>query len=407
MSDAVTLTEELIFRLAPDGKSTKAARELVKGNAFREPAISTDGTHLEALCQGSEGQPYRVRGDLSGGEASFSCTCSSFKYPCKHALGLLFLALEARDRFAERESPGGTVKGPPLPLAEPVAPPEPPRNDGEALWQALCEQPEEPAHRLVYADWLDEQNDPEKSALAAFIRVQCERARLPPDSPRQAALGRQEQQLLSRNRSRWLADVPKHLRGKVAFRGGLIEHLEWNPRTLIRWGDELCEHYPISSLRLTEPISEKEAAELVVQPFLSRIQFLDLRHSVSVKALELLVSSPFLANVRRLDLSENNLGLRGARALVQASFLAKLEVLALSRCDLGDTGVAVLCEAALDRLRVLDLRSNRIGSAAARALAGGQHLEGLTSLDLRGIQLAEKSRERLRQRFGERVKLDA
>ncbi len=79
MSDPLPLTEELIFQLAPDGKSTKAAQELVRRNAFREPAISSDGTRLEARCQGSEPKPGRVRGDLSGGPASFSCTCSSMK----------------------------------------------------------------------------------------------------------------------------------------------------------------------------------------------------------------------------------------------------------------------------------------------------------------------------------------
>ena len=49
--------------------------------------------------------------------------------------------------------------------------------DREALLAAVAADPRDDAPRLVLADWLDEQGEPER---AAFIRVQCAAARLRP-----------------------------------------------------------------------------------------------------------------------------------------------------------------------------------------------------------------------------------
>jgi uncharacterized protein (TIGR02996 family) len=48
--------------------------------------------------------------------------------------------------------------------------------DGEALLRAICERPWEVDPRLVYADWLEENGQPER---AEFIRLQLEVAALP------------------------------------------------------------------------------------------------------------------------------------------------------------------------------------------------------------------------------------
>jgi uncharacterized protein (TIGR02996 family) len=49
--------------------------------------------------------------------------------------------------------------------------------DGDALLAAILAEPKEDTPRLVYADYLDENGQPER---AEFIRVQVELARLPP-----------------------------------------------------------------------------------------------------------------------------------------------------------------------------------------------------------------------------------
>src|SRR5688572_2816258 len=101
-------------------------------------------------------------------------------------------------------------------------------SDRDALLAAIRDAPADDAPRLVYADWLDENGDPER---AEFIRLQVEidplerfpdtdlanlqraairlhpSAPLPTDLPepwpRYAGLARREEELLHAHRARW------------------------------------------------------------------------------------------------------------------------------------------------------------------------------------------------------------
>lgn len=82
-------TEQQILALAPDLASVKAGRELAR--PVKWSATGFDGNALWGLCQGSGASPYRTQIDLAG--PAFKCSCPSRKFPCKHGLGLLLLAL--------------------------------------------------------------------------------------------------------------------------------------------------------------------------------------------------------------------------------------------------------------------------------------------------------------------------
>ena len=64
----------------------------------------------------------------------------------------------------------------------------------EAFLQSIRETPDDDAPRLIYADWLEEHGDARAAARAEFIRLQCQRARLPAYDPRR-------QDLLDRERN--------------------------------------------------------------------------------------------------------------------------------------------------------------------------------------------------------------
>ena len=51
--------------------------------------------------------------------------------------------------------------------------------DERGFMAAIVANPEDDVPRLLYADWLEKHGDPR----GEFIRVQCQRARLPEDSP--------------------------------------------------------------------------------------------------------------------------------------------------------------------------------------------------------------------------------
>jgi uncharacterized protein (TIGR02996 family) len=57
-------------------------------------------------------------------------------------------------------------------------------SDEAGFIEAIRQAPDETAHRLVYADWLEERGDPR----AEYLRLQCQAAQL---APRLAAMGEQ------------------------------------------------------------------------------------------------------------------------------------------------------------------------------------------------------------------------
>lgn len=83
---------------APDAASATAGRKLAGGvGAWSD--CGTDEVLVWGACQGSGKNPYRVLVDTAG--PRYKCSCPSRKFPCKHALGLLFL-------WAEHRLPDGT-----------------------------------------------------------------------------------------------------------------------------------------------------------------------------------------------------------------------------------------------------------------------------------------------------------
>ena len=77
---------------APDSTSQVAGRRLARPGPWSAIGLS-DGV-LWGECQGSGRTPYRVTVDTGG--RRYQCSCPSRKFPCKHALALLFLWAEGR-----------------------------------------------------------------------------------------------------------------------------------------------------------------------------------------------------------------------------------------------------------------------------------------------------------------------
>src|SRR5262245_10292110 len=92
-------------------------------------------------------------------------------------------------------------------------------NESKAFLKAICDEPDEDSHRLVYADWLDEHGDPGR---AEFIRVQIELARMQGDDPRRPAYARRECELLDVYRAEWEEEVPEWARDYIGFHRGFV-----------------------------------------------------------------------------------------------------------------------------------------------------------------------------------------
>ena len=211
--------------------------------------------------------------------------------------------------------------------------------DGEALFAAILAEPEEDTPRLVYADWLDENGQPER---AAFIRVQVALETAPSQ-----ALKASEKVLLALHGDTWLA--PLKMRGQPLdggaagmFRRGFVEIVWLTARAFIEKAPLLFARAPVRELRVTRSTAED---------------------------FQSLMTSPRLARLRTLDLSSQQLGDRGVAALVRSQFSSTLKVLRFRGCGISDFGAMALADTDFDRsLRELDLSFNPISESARSAL---------------------------------------
>jgi hypothetical protein len=93
------LTTEQVIALAPDDASVKASRGLARPGKWA--ALGQNDRALWGECKGSA--LYQVCVDPA--EPAFKCTCPSRKFPCKHALGLLFMAASQPETVKTGEPP--------------------------------------------------------------------------------------------------------------------------------------------------------------------------------------------------------------------------------------------------------------------------------------------------------------
>jgi hypothetical protein len=95
------LTRSAIEAMAPDQGALTAAAALLKPAKWASRARA--GALIWGECQGSAANPYRVVADTE--DAGTKCTCPSRKFPCKHALALMWMFVEDEAAYRPAELP--------------------------------------------------------------------------------------------------------------------------------------------------------------------------------------------------------------------------------------------------------------------------------------------------------------
>ncbi|MDY3552787.1 TIGR02996 domain-containing protein [Gemmata sp. JC717] len=296
-------------------------------------------------------------------------------------------------------------------------------NDRDALMAAIAAHPDEDTPRLVFADWLDENADPER---AEFIRAQIAQHQnsdgkgdLPPGEL--ARLAARERELLARNRDRWLQPLHDlNARGRVHgdFSRGFVNEVVIDAAVFAERGDELWAVSPVSALHLRhlEPAAER----LADCPHLARVRALNLSGAVAPAALRTLLGSPHLAGLRWLSLEPVLFEDDDIEVLADGAALPSLRSFSLSGCPATGTTLpelvgrfpqleslslswmqsfagrhlaGVLAALNPDRFRTLGADYTLIGTEGMRALAGATRLTGITELWLRGCGFTSESME--------------
>jgi hypothetical protein len=97
----VTLTRSAIEAMAPDQGALSAASALLKPAKW--PVRAQSGALIWGECQGSGANPYRVVADTA--DIGSKCTCPSRKFPCKHALALMWMYVDDAAAFNTGDIP--------------------------------------------------------------------------------------------------------------------------------------------------------------------------------------------------------------------------------------------------------------------------------------------------------------
>jgi uncharacterized protein (TIGR02996 family) len=245
-----------------------------------------------------------------------------------------------------------------------------------AFLQAIRDDPDDDLPRLAYADWLEEQGDAPRGEM---IRVQLELAKAPPRE-RALVLLRRMRELIVAHRAQWLGPL-KEIAPDAVFERGFVEELSLSGTSFLRRGEVILKAHPVARLVLTQ--TRAVMAELAACPHLDGVWALSLRGEGLGDAEAItLAGSPHLARLRVLDLRYNRLTAAGAAALLNPASGYKLTELNLASNHVVDDLVPLLSSPGLSSLRRLDLSSNSIGARGAELLAGPSWLSGLESLNL-------------------------
>jgi uncharacterized protein (TIGR02996 family) len=243
--------------------------------------------------------------------------------------------------------------------------------DRDALYRAILAHPDDDTPRLVYADWLQE-ND--RSEEAEFIRIGCQLEALPPEHPDYAELVVRQEEL-----KLWLgAHAP---RSAPAFAAGLSVNggPEWwkssyrgFPRFLIFDGSSLPGLKPVRALAkaLQTAFSRIPTRWLVVQ-------------SVTVEQLAELLKQPVIAQLDNMTvILESNEGPLddAARVIAACTRLKNLRGLVLL-FGIGDVGADALARSKhLEQLQWLTICASFLTPTAIRSLGAAVWFQNLQSL---------------------------
>jgi uncharacterized protein (TIGR02996 family) len=327
----------------------------------------------------------------------------------------------------------------------------------ESLLDEILAHPGDDSPRLVYADWLSEQDDPRGELIN--VQVELERTK---DADRFLELEARQVALLSAHGAAWVGPLAAEAL-QVEFRRGFVEKVTVLDAGALEGLEALFAREPVRELTFAS-VRGLDVPRLAAAHWLERLDALALRAAqrevglgsedvgallesrhlrglstlalrghrlADVGALVLaanvpwalpnlkafflerdevsevgaqgLASTKWLGSLEALSLADNRLGDGGAEAIAYAKRPGRLVTLDLSGNAIGTSGAIALAQAPrLATLKVLRLARNRIGTTGAEALLNSPFLQELEVLALEGNPVGQALRVRLDARSSKR-----
>jgi uncharacterized protein (TIGR02996 family) len=274
-------------------------------------------------------------------------------------------------------------------------------NTEEQFLELIRADRENPAPRLIFADWLDDRGDPR----GEFIRVQCELERQGLSALEQRWLRERERELLNEHEHEWLEPIArKKLKtAQWMFRRGFVEEVAIHAGEFSEFGSSLPPLFPLLATLSLRGLNRSNvsgvAASLGLKPFsqlkistrtdhsFDAVSPRDDEHIPSAMldaySIKRLLNSDHLQNLRSLDLNESRFTESGFRAVLSCPGI-RLRAFNLSGIELDMDWVRTLaCSSCVKDLRELYLRATGLNINQILVLTYSDYLQQLETLDLR------------------------
>ncbi|MGF1577870.1 MAG: TIGR02996 domain-containing protein [Gemmataceae bacterium] len=195
--------------------------------------------------------------------------------------------------------------------------------DEGTFFNNILEDPENISLRLVFADWLEENGQPDR---AEFIRIQCQFPQITQNAQRRV-LALREKELLEQHGTQWRSQF-EDLPGQVVFRRGMPEGVMIDAEVFCQRAGELFERLPLLHVQLRN--ASQGLPGFLRNEWTPNLRSLSLcGERLSVEHVRQLFQSPALANLHELDLSGTVLCSKRSEALALNSNLPTLKRLFL------------------------------------------------------------------------------
>jgi uncharacterized protein (TIGR02996 family) len=263
----------------------------------------------------------------------------------------------------------------------------------DAFLSDILASPEDDTPRLVYADWLEENGDPDR---AEFIRAQITLAKGTLKGDARRKLEARAKELESAHKKAWLG-AAAGLAGTVVFFnrgfGGACQmRLEGGGRSLKDHAARLLERHPITSIDFfNTPL--RRIRPFLLHPGAARLRILEASADegpLGPGLARLLAQSPHIQQLENLNIQDQQIGEAGLEAMLRAGKFSHLRVLNIAANGLAPDGAAMLAAGPLGPLHELWIDENPIGGVGMQALADSPALAGLRELHLSSTGIGDE-----------------
>lgn len=269
-------------------------------------------------------------------------------------------------------------------------------DDENAAWIAsILEAGDDLSPRLLYADWLEEQGQPER---AEFIRIACQLSMLAATDPRRHTLAKRWDDLEAAHEREWVRPL-RRIGGTWRFLWGsaFVEEAVLRAADLIAHAATIYRHTPLTRVHLREAQGQVAALAAIGQlRWLTRLQLSGVEifdpspatgqpssrffEGIGDTGAEQLANLTNFDNLSYLCLANNAISKLGLSALARWPSLLKLETLDLSHNELDDEAATTLAAIPFSRLQSLEIQGNRLTHQGWLALVGSPALARLQHL---------------------------